>query len=53
MKFVRIFDLVAKINSGIIFSLLPINVLFMALTMYGIEFVSINAFFLMFQHHFG
>lgn len=37
----RIFDLVADINSGIIFSLLPINVLFLALTMYGIEFVSI------------
>lgn len=39
ISFNRIFNLVAEINSGTIFSLLPPNVLTLAFTMYNIEYV--------------
>lgn len=37
----RIFKIVSEINSGVIFSLLPVNAIFLALTMYNTEHVII------------
>lgn len=40
--FFRIFSIFSDINSGVIFSLLPINVLFMAVSLYNFEYASIE-----------
>lgn len=42
VEFFRIFELVADINSGVIFSLLPANSLVLGLSMYSMEHVNIH-----------